>query len=98
MVWLWIQCLKYCSIYSLPWDQTTVTGYLAEEAFCIIGSEFYFLFDALPLLFFVFLCWHNQVFLKMFEEILRKLDHPRENHNNKQILCDLIRFHITVKE
>lgn len=60
------------------------------EIFLIQNSAF--------LLLFISLCVFHRAFYQMFSHTLKKLDHRNENQDDEKFLCDLIRFHNTVKE
>ena len=55
------------------------------------------LFNGTILLLFSSVCLHHLAFYKMFEHTLHQLDQPRNKRNDKKLLCELIRFHNTVK-
>lgn len=51
------------------------------------------------LLLFVAICLHNQAFSEMFDQSIDKWNGRKgKNQNDEKFLCDLMRFHLTVKE
>lgn len=51
------------------------------------------------LLLFVAICLHNQAFSEIFEHSIDKWNRRKgKNQNDEKFLCDLMRFHLTVKE
>lgn len=82
---------------SLPWNQNTPVGYFFEICYDITTGETY-LISGSGILLFISLCQFHHAFLKMLQHSLRQLDHPDKTRNDKQFLCELIRFHVSVKE
>lgn len=87
--------LIYCS---LPWDQETFLGYIGEMVVSMICMEGYLIDNGALLLLFISMCLHHQAFYRMFRNSLCKLNRPDKRRNDKEHLCNLIRFHISVKE
>lgn len=83
---------------SLPWDQSTPHGYFADVLFCIASGECYLIINGTLLILFVSICWHHQAFYERFRHSVLELNYPRNKSNANEILCELIRFHTTVKE
>lgn len=51
------------------------------------------------LLLFVAICLHNHAFSEIFEHSIDKWNRRKgKNQNDEKFLCDLMRFHLTVKE
>lgn len=84
--------------FSLPWDQETPLGYFGEICISMICIEAYLLDNGALVLLFISMCLHHQAFYKMFQHSLLKLNRPDKNRNDKKHICNLIRFHISVKE
>lgn len=89
-IWIFL-CL------SLPWDRETAIGYFGEICFGTISGQPYFLLNGVILLLFISMCLYHRNFLEMFLRLLSKLDCPDKIQSDKQILCDLIRFHTQTK-
>lgn len=83
--------------YSLPWNQQTLLGYFGEICFSILMGESFLLFNSLILLF-ISISLHHQAFYKRFKHSLREIERPGEKRNNERFLCELVRFHITIRE
>ena len=92
---IWFQ--RLLSDYSVPWNEKVLLGYFAEVFFNIYIGSGYMLFNGTILLLFSSVCLHHLAFYKMFEHTLHQLDQPRNKRNDKKLLCELIRFHNTVK-
>lgn len=82
----------------MPFNQSTLVGYVLQVAYTINFSEMYYIANATFLILFITICLHNQAFYKMFRHSLQKLDQTNQDRNVQKILCDLIHFHITTKE
>lgn len=79
--------------FSLPWNQDTYIGYLAEIIISNLSAYGFFILNGTSLLLFVSLCIHHRAFSKMFKHKI--------NNSEKCdaiLLSDLIRFHISAKE
>lgn len=89
--------ILFCCInFSVPWNQRTLLGYLAESAFIVSFAETYFISNGAVAVPFLAICWHHQAFYQMFREKLNQLN--VESGNDKIVLCELIQFHTSVKE
>lgn len=84
--------------FSLPWDQSTLFGYVLEMFVVIYEGQTYMISNGVFLLFFISICCHHQAFYRMFKHSMTKLDHHDANRNDKRFLCDVIRFHASVRE
>lgn len=84
--------------FSLPWDQSTLYGYSAQIAFSIIINEAYMIANGAPLLLFISICLHHRAFYQMFLHSVCKLNCADEKQNDLEVLIQLIRFHMTIKE
>lgn len=92
--------IKVHLVYSLPWNQTTPLGYLAEICFQMLCGEAYLTFNGSVILLFISMCLYHQAFYKMFQYSMRKMNQPPDEgqQDTKGVLCNFIRFHISVKE
>lgn len=88
------------SNFSLPWDQTTAMGYIGELAFSMPIGLGYFSINGGFLLLFISICQHHQAFYKIFEQSVNKLTRSNDENNrcDARVLCNVIRFHIKIKE
>lgn len=85
-------------LFSLPWDQSTLTGYIGEITFTLFNNVTFLIAAAALMLFFISLCFHHRAFSGICELMAAKLNRRDENCRNKEILCDLIRFHVSARE
>lgn len=81
----------------LPWDQTTKIAYFLEIILNILQGESYLLVNGAMLLLFISICCHHMAFYNRFRYSISKLGDSCNSQNDKNRLCDLIRFHILVK-
>lgn len=83
----------------MPWDQSEIPlGYAGDLFVEVLIGEAYMIFNGSFLLLFISICLHHQAFYKIFQIALRKLDFSDANRSDETTLCQLIRFHILVKE
>lgn len=76
-----------------------MTGYIAEIFYVMLNCQTYMLTNGILLLFFVSKCYHHQAFYKMFDHMLATFNCLHRNYyDDKQYLCDLVRFHVTIRE
>lgn len=74
-------------------------GYVAELAFTVPAAIGYPIVNGAFLLLFISICQHHQAFYKMIKYSMRKLNQPEENIEcDAKFLCDLMRFHTSVKK
>lgn len=94
--------IKYFKIYlviyahSLPWNQTTVRGWVAESVFSTCIPFGYSTANYGTLLFFICIETFLSSFQQYYRRILNNINGTRDikgKHNLKLILCDAIRFH-----
>lgn len=78
---------------SLPWNQHTMFGYFWEICIHIYCAECYLFTNGIFLLLFISMCQHHQKFYKMLRLSVDKID-----RNVKELLCNLIRLQIQVKQ
>lgn len=83
--------------FSLPWDQTTLVGYVKELGFLIATGFGFFSCYAAFLLLFISICQHHQAFYKMIKHSVNKLKRSDQNRCGPKFLRDLMRFHISIK-
>lgn len=81
----------------LPWNQLTFIGYLAEAFYTFMVGEMYLLASSYIVLF-VSMCQHLDAFNQMFRHFVNELNQNPTKRNDKRLLCQLIHFHIEVKE
>lgn len=80
----------------MPWSQHTISGYIYEIIFDIVGGNVYLISGSF-ILFFVSVCQYQEAFYQMFQHSLRTLDPRNKSQDMKETLCHLIRFHVTVR-
>lgn len=85
-------------LFSLPWDHRTPLGYFGELLIGKIMGKSNMLANGSMLLLFISICWHHQAFSQIFRHSVQNWSISDKNRNDAQILCDLIRFHISGKE
>lgn len=94
--------ILFVFIYSLPWNQSTLFGYIGEILFTVMLAPPYFTVLGVIFVLFISICMLHQAFYKIFEYSINKWDamttDDKNKCNNKHFLCDLIRFHILIKE
>lgn len=71
---------------------------MAEEGCVTIFGDVYASESFTLLLFFVSICLHHRAFYRMFKHWIDKRNRQQRNDSDEMFLCDLIRFHIMVKE
>lgn len=93
-----INSLNILIVCSLPWDQSTPLGYFTEVCFVAHNGLTYFVGSGGLLLFLISICFHHHAFYQIFKQSVDELNYFDGNRNDKELLCDLIRFHTLVKE
>lgn len=93
-----MKIIKILNACSLPWNQGTIRGYLAENGFDIFYAGLYLISNGSILLLFVSICSHHQAFYEMLRYSTLRLDNPGTNQTADERLNYLIRFQISVKE
>lgn len=100
-MWKWEHLNKYtwnyCT-YRLPWDTKTLPGYIAEICVEAIVSVYFMIASFTPIVLFISINLHHQAFYKMVQHSIGELDSSDRNQNDQQLLCELIRFHMSAKE
>lgn len=81
---------------SLPWDTSTTLGYFGEWFFCTFSSVAYSIVNGAILLLFVAMCLNHQAFYERYQYSVQRLAKSRDG-NNREILCDVIRFQNAIK-
>lgn len=88
------------TFYSLPWNQSTPYGYLAEANFIILTNQIYFVFNGALLLLFVSLCLQYQAFGEIFQYLMEKFEKNSKKtqfDDHRNILCDAMNFQSSVR-
>lgn len=83
---------------SLPWNQTTPSGYFGEIAFMLVCGQTHLITTCSPLMLFISMCIHHQIFYEIFDYSIDNWNGLDANENDEKFLCDRIRFHATVKK
>lgn len=82
---------NFTLFFSVPWNQTTLIGYLGEEFTILSGGGAYMVGLGVVLLLFVSICMHHQTFCKIFEHMIDESNcREKENRNDERFLCDLM--------
>lgn len=96
------KCNTICANFRLPWNQTTLYGYYGEVITCTAFGNVYGAIIFTLSLFFVSICLHHEAFCKMFKVWIDDWNGHEGNRESRcsdeQFICNLIRFHVTVKE
>lgn len=79
--------------FSFPWDQTTYVGYVTEIIATVLIVCGYLILNGIPLLLFISICLHHRAFYRVFKQKIDKIKQWDEI-----FLCDLVRFHASVKK
>lgn len=79
-------------LFSLPWDQHTLIGYIGEVVFTIIFGGAFFICNGAYLIFFISICWHLKALSKMFQHSAQKLNEPNDDRDDEEYICGLIQF------
>lgn len=89
----------------MPWNQQTVLGYIFEVMYDVYCSTLYFFGSCAILLLFYSICLHHNAFHKMFQYKLSKIGTLLEFYGthdtikrDTELLCELIRFHVSIKK
>lgn len=85
-------------VYSLPWNQQTPIGYFYELIFDFIVATSYIFASNLMFIVFISICWFYPAFYKKFQYFVHKMDQTKNNRHEKELLFNLIRFHVKVKK
>lgn len=89
---------KCLSFESVPWNQQTLAGYIAEASFITFSCETYLGAVGAPLLLFISFCLFHDVFYKMFRHFINELNHSDAERNNRELLRKIVKFHNSAKE
>lgn len=90
--------IKFFSIiFRLPWDIRTPIGYIGEVIFHIITGQMFLFCTGVVLLLFIAMCLHHKAFYQMYCHSLHKFECVVKKQNHAKNLCELIRFHASVK-
>lgn len=84
----------------MPWNQKTLIGYFGELCVSIAAAGSYFIVTGVLLTLFISMSWHHHAFYQIFEHSVFELNHldKRRNEHIQIHLCQLIRYHITIKK
>lgn len=96
-----IKNLFVCFPHRLPWDSSTLIGFIGEICFVLISYHFYNIINGSAILLFISICLHHRAFYKMIQHSIGKLDCSvnHQNHQNRdQLFCELIHFHISAQK
>lgn len=81
-----------------PWNQQTPLGYFGEIITCLLSGEAYLIPNGALLLLFICISLNHRAFYKRFEYSVRKFDEFDASRDDKVLICDIIQFHISIKE
>lgn len=81
----------------MPWNQKTPLGYFFEIVASVFAGGSYFITTGALLVMFISICLHHQAFYQMFVHALDELDHLAKGPNVEKHLCELIRFHTSIR-
>lgn len=84
--------------FSLPWDQSTVAGYVKEILYSVVTGGDYILCAGVFIFFFISLCRYHCAFYEMYHDLLYRWDYKDGNANHQQHLAQIIHFHVLIKE
>lgn len=84
-------------MFSLPWNQQTIRGWIYETVFSVISSSLYLLTNVVFLTFFVAICEYHQAFLHYLKALLKEIKNVKDKSQVKVLLCDIIHFNISSK-
>lgn len=90
-----IQLKIRINVFSLPWDQETLIGYIGMICCYLIAAGVYLIISAAFFILFISLCLHQQAFYEIFRHKLAKFE---KKQNDKKLLFEVIEFHNSVKE
>lgn len=90
--------INLLNLFSLPWNQTSLLGYFGEITSVMTFTGVYLILNGTFLLLFTSICLHHRAFYKIIKQSIDKLNLSEEHRCDAKFLCDLIRFHITIKE
>lgn len=92
------------NLLSLPWDQSSVVGYLGEVFHITIATKVYLIVNGVPLMLFISICTQHRAFYPIFKHSIDKwnardkIQQIQHHRDGKKFICGLIRFHLSVKE
>lgn len=61
-------------------------------------SGTYLLVNGIVLALFISLCVHHEAFFDIFNHLVSECDYRDVNRRNESFLCNLVRFHVTIKQ
>lgn len=93
-----ISFMKQLFFLSLPWNQETLIGYIAESGLNLnIMATCHFL-NGVTLMSFISFAWILQSFFKMFRHSVERFNKAEKNCNENETLCKLINFQNMTRE
>lgn len=89
----------HCTFFpSLPWNQLTVPGWIAEISISLATALSYTTSDFTFLTFFVVIGQFHQAFRRQFPNMMTNLDSKQIDYQQaKESIRETIRFHISVE-
>lgn len=96
----WIRCthFKIAFHFSLPWNQHTIIGWIAEILLCLYIAFPYVAYNYGFLTFFVVIGEFHRAFYLQFQNMIENMNlTAKRNGSQKAHLCDIIRYHNSVK-
>lgn len=93
----WLKIIQFETVISLPWNEKTLAGYIVEIGVSYLLCAGYFLSYGQIVMLFIAMCLFHRAFSEMFQQFLLDSNHSDENRNDKMLICQLIRFHISTK-
>lgn len=93
-----VQINRLIFSYRLPWDNSTLIGFVAEICSILNCYHSYNIVNGSTMLLFISICLHHQAFFKMVQHSISKIDRNVHRQNYDQLLCELIHFHTSAKK
>lgn len=89
---------KFNLWFSLPWNQSTPFGYLAETCYSFFVTQIYVILNGAIFLLFISLSLHFQAFGEMFQGLMRKLrNNPTQIIRNRKTLHEAMNLQSAVR-
>lgn len=90
--------ILYHFICSVPWNQSTISGYFCTMLFTTAIVVAFMVVHGLLLVLFISICIQHRAFYQIVQELIAQWNcHPKEYHSAHEFICRVIRFHISVK-
>lgn len=74
-----------------------ITGYIGNVCLMILMGELFIFMHGVVSLLFVSMCLHHRAFCGIFRQLIGEWTRDRTESHDRQFICRLIRFHISVK-